>query len=259
MVHAAALVIALVAFAGRATSQSSQVVQQSEQPTRRRVPFGVGEVLEYDIRVAFARGNARLEIVNIDTVRGRPAAHARFTIRGGMPGFRVDEKYDTWVDIANISTLRYHEDVRDSYYQRRRNYEFFPEMRRFTDGVDTVETVDRPVDQASVFYLIRTLDLRVGLDTNLNNYFQLDRNPIRIQVIGREKIKAAGVEYDALVVHPVIKAKGLFSDGGDAKVWISDDDRRIVLQVKAKVPGFTLTLALKNYQPPRTPLPPPKP
>lgn len=258
MINAAALVFALVAFATPAPSQSTEVVQKSEQ-ARAQLPFGVGEVLEYDIRVAFARGNARLEILNIDTVRGRPAAHARFTIRGGLPGFRVDEKYDTWVDVANISTLRYHEDVRDSYYQRRRNYEFFPEMRRFTDGADTVQTVDRPVDQASVFYLIRTLDLRVGLDTNLNNYFQLDRNPIRIQVIGREKIKAGGIEYDALIVHPVIKAKGLFSDGGDARVWISNDDRRIVLQVKAKVPGFTLTLALKNYQPPRIPLPTPKP
>jgi hypothetical protein len=87
----------------------------------------------------------------------------------------------------------------------------------------------------------------------------MDRNPIRIQVIGREKIKVAGTEYDALIVHPVIKAKGLFSDGGDAKVWISDDDRRIVLQIKAKVPGFTLTLALKNYQPARTNLPGAKP
>jgi hypothetical protein len=258
MLRAAAVVLALFGFAGGADSQSSEVVLQAERP-RPNLPFGIGEVLEYDIRVAFARGSARLEILNLDTVRGRTAMHAKFTLRGGTFGFRVDEKYDTWVDVANISTLRYHEDVHDSFYQRKRNYEFFPERRRFTDGVDTAETVDRPVDHASVFYLIRTLDLRVGLDTNLNNYFQMDRNPIRIQVLGRERIRVPAGEFDALIVHPVIKAKGLFSDGGDAKVWISDDDRRIVLQIKAKVPGFTLTLLLKDYQAAPTNLPGTKP
>jgi hypothetical protein len=257
MINAAALVCALVAFAGRAASLSTEVAPQGEPQARATLPFGVGEVLEYDVRVAFARGRARLEILNIDTVRGRPAMHAKFTLRGGIVTMRVDEKYDTWVDVNTISTLRYKEDVQDSFYKRKRDYEFFPEMRRFTDGVDTAETVDRPVDQASVFYLIRTLDLRVGLDTSLNNYFQMDRNPIRIRVLGRERIRVGAGEFDALVVHPVIKAKGLFSDGGDAKVWISDDDRRIVLQIKAKVPGFTLTLDLKNYQPPRVNLPKP--
>jgi hypothetical protein len=226
-----------------------------QQPAAESLPFGVGEVLDYDIKVAFARGNARLEILNLEPVKGRQAFHAQFTLHGGIIGFRVNEKYDTWVDVTNISTLQYREDVRDSFYERRRNYEFFPATRRFTDGVDTAATVERPVDQASIFYLIRTLDLRVGLDTNLNNYFQMDRNPVRIEVIGRERITVDAGEFDALVVHPVIKAKGLFAEGGDAKVWISDDDRRIVLQIKAKVPGLpkgTLTLALKSYRPPTT-------
>ena len=249
--RAGALVVAMLSVATALRSQGADVVQQAEAP--RRVPFGVGEVLEYDIRVAFARGSARLEMTKIDTIKGRPAYHAQFALRGGVIGFRVDEKYNTWVDMNTISTLQYWEDVRDSFYERRRRYEFFPEHRRFTDGVDTAETVERPVDQASIFYLIRTLNLRVGLDTNLNNYFQIDRNPIRIQVLGRERIKVDAGEFDALVVHPVIKSKGLFAEGGDAKVWISDDDRRIVLQIKAKVPGLpkgTLSLYLKNYRPP---------
>jgi len=247
----AALVCALVAFAGRATAQSTEVAPQGEVQ-KPRLPFGVGEVLEYDIRVAFARGSARLEVAKLDTIRGRPAYHAQFSLRGGFPGFRVDEKYNSWIDAQNVSTLQYWEDVKDSFYERRRRYEFFPETRRFTDGTDTAATVERPIDQASVFYLIRTLNLRAGLDTNLNNYFQLDRNPIRIQVLARERIKVDAGTFDALVVRPVIKTNGLFGQGGDARVWISDDDRRIVLQIKANVPGpfGTLTLKLKNYRPP---------
>lgn len=241
----------MVAIMSVATASRPQAAPEPQAPPA--VPFGVGEVLEYDIRVAFARGSARLEMVGLDTIKGRPAYHAQFSMRGGVIGFRVDDKYNTWIDVTNTSTLQYHEDVKSSFYQRRRRYEFFPELRKFTDGVDTAETVDRPVDQASVFYLIRTLDLRVGLDTSLNNYFQMDRNPIRIQVLGRERITVDAGTFDALVVHPIIKSKGLFAEGGDAKVWISDDDRRIVVQIKAKVPGLpkgTLSLFLKRYRPP---------
>ena len=252
MQHIAALAITLLAIAPRATSQAATATALPQaEPPRPALPFGVGELLEYDIRVAFARGNAKLEILSEDTVRGRPALHAQFTVRGGIIGFRVNDKYDTWVDLANISTLRYHEDVHSGSYERRRRYEFYPERRLYIEGADTVETVDRPVDQASVFYLLRTLDLRVGLDTSFNNYFMVDRNPIRIIVLGRERIKVPAGEFDAVVVRPIIKAKGIFAEGGDARVWISDDDRRIVLQIKAKIPNLPfggLNLYLKNHR-----------
>jgi hypothetical protein len=251
------LAVAGLAFGGMAVSQSvvpRDVRDKLEHPPAR-VPFGVGEVLDYGIAVAFARGNARLEVTSIDTIRGRPAYHAQFTLRGGVPLFRVDEKYNTWFDVRTISTLQYWEDLHNSTYSRRRRYEFLPEQHKFTDGLDTATTVEHPIDQAAVFYLIRTLNLRVGLDTNLYNYFQMDRNPIRIQVLGKERIKVDAGEFDALVVHPVIKTSGLFAQGGEAKVWISDDDRRIVLQVKANVPGplGTLTLKLRSYRPPNRP------
>jgi hypothetical protein len=174
-------------------------------------------------------------------------------VRGGIPLFRVNDRYDTWVDVTNVSTLRYYEDVHAGNYERRRRYEFYPERRQYIEGADTVKTVDRPVDQASIFYLIRTLDLRVGLDTSFHNYFMVDRNPIRIIVLGRERIKVDAGTFDAIVVRPIIKAKGIFAEGGDARVWISDDDRRIVLQMKAKIPNFPfggLNLYLKNYRPP---------
>lgn len=249
----AALAITILAVAPHARAQDVAVAAPqgtAEQP-RRKVPFGVGEVLEYDIRVGPVRGGAKLEVLNLDTVRSRQAWHAQFSVRGGIPLFRVNEKYDTWVDISTISTLRYYEDVHSGQYERRRHYEFYPERRLFIEGVDTVPTVERPVDQASIFFLLRTLDLRVGLDTSFSNYFLIDRNPIRIIVLGRERIRVPAGEFDAVIVRPIIKAKGIFSEGGDARVWISDDDRRIVLQMKARVPNLPfggLNLYLKSYR-----------
>lgn len=264
---AVAIAVSLLAIAPPARAQvATAVARQSpivEAQTRPRVTFGVGELLEYDIRYAIARGRARLEIVGLDTVRGRPAWHTVSTTRGGVLGFRVNDRFDSWIDVNTISTLRYREDVHSSTYERKRNYEFYPDQRRYIEGLDTVTTVDRPVDQTSIFYLIRTLDLRVGLDTSFNNYFMVDRNPIRIIVLGRERISVPAGAFDAVIVRPIIKAKGMFGEGGDARVWISDDDRRIVLQVKAKVSGLPLgsmNMYLTTYRPASpTGAPPSKP
>lgn len=253
-----AFVFAAAALAGGG-SIATRAVQEQASPAAgapqaaKRANFGVGEYFEYDIRVGFIGGNAALHIPALDTVRGRQTYHAVFTVRGGIPGIRVNDRYDSWIDVNTISTLRYKEDVHEANYKRRRTYEFFPEQRRYTDGTDTSETVDRPVDQTSIFYLIRTLDLRVGLDTSFNNYFMMDRNPIRIIVLGRERVKVPAGEFDAVIVRPIIKAKGIFGEGGDARVWITDDDRRMIVQIKAKVPGFPfggLNLFLKTHRPP---------
>jgi hypothetical protein len=224
-----------------------------------RVPFGVGERLEYDIGYGpFTRGRADMEITGLDTIRGRQAWHAEFNVRGGVPFFRVNEHYETWIDTRTISSLRYKEDVHDGSYERHRIYQFLPGERMLIEGKsDTMKTVEFPVEQTSILYFIRTIALPVGLDTGFNNYFMPDANPVRIRVLGRDHISVPAGEFDAIVIQPQIKAKGLFSEGGEARVWLSDDDRHIILQMKSKVPHLpigSLNLYLKSYRaPPSSP------
>jgi len=59
------------------------------------------------------------------------------------------------------------------------------------------------------------------------------------------------------VVQPVIKTKGIFSESGQAEIWLSDDSRRIMLQMKSKFARISLSLHLKSYRPPTTPATPP--
>jgi hypothetical protein len=252
----AALAIAVLAFAPRAESQSGSATAPSTPSSvdGARLPFGVGERLEYDVKYGFIHvGNASMELAAIDSVRGRPAWHAVFIVRGGIRFCSVNDRLESWLDATNMSALRFKQDINECGYDRRRNYEFLPELRKVIEGaVDTAATVDRPLDEASFLYFIRTIALPPGLDTGFYNYFIPDRNPIRIRVLRRERIKVPAGEFDAIVLQPIIKAKGLFSEGGQAQVWLSDDSRHIMLQLKTKVPGFSLNLYLKSYRPPNS-------
>ena len=52
-----------------------------------------------------------------------------------------------------------------------------------------------------------------------------------------------------MLFRSIINAKGIFSEGGDARVWLSDDANRIMLQMKSKVKFGSLNLYLKSYRP----------
>jgi hypothetical protein len=67
-------------------------------------------------------------------------------------------------------------------------------------------------------------------------------------VLRREHIKVPAGEFDAIVVRPIIKTKGIFSEGGRAEIWLSDDTNRIMLQMKSKLPFGSLNLYLTSYR-----------
>ena len=77
-----------------------------------------------------------------------------------------------------------------------------------------------------------------------------DRNPVRLRVLRKERVTVPAGTYNAIVVQPIIKTKGIFSEKGQAEVWLSDDSSRILLQVKSKLSFGSLNLYLKSYTPP---------
>src|SRR4051812_840711 len=239
--------VARIVVAGLLCSTSA-LAQESSRTAH--VPFGIGERLEYDIKYGKLHvGNGSMEILPIDTVRGRDTWHTLFRLRGGIPFYRVNDKYESWFDTHTLASLRYWQDIDEGSYEPKRHYEIFPDRREFVEGTkEPRPSVARPLDEASMLYFLRTLPLHVGLDTAISDYFMADRNPIRIKVVRADTIEVPAGKFAAIVVQPRFQSK-LFSDGGNAEVWLSDDENRIMLQMKSKVSFGSLSLYLKSYRP----------
>jgi hypothetical protein len=226
---------------------------------RAKPPFGVGELLEYDIKFSgkptlgreIHVGNGSMEVLPMDTVRGKDTWHTMFRLSGGIPFYRVNDKYEAWADEHTLASLRFYQDIDEGSYEPKRHYEIFPERREFIEGEKPPqESVEHPVDDGFLLYFIRTVPLRVGLDTAINDYFKADRNPIRIKVVRREKVKVPAGEFNAIVIEPTIKTNGIFKEGGKASIWLSDDENRIMLQMKSRVSSLgSLNVYLKSFKP----------
>jgi hypothetical protein len=73
-----------------------------------RVPWKVGERFGYDVKFGFIRaGGAEMTVVGVESVRGRDAWRARFTVRGGYLALRVNDVLETWMDVVTLSSLRF--------------------------------------------------------------------------------------------------------------------------------------------------------
>ena len=213
-------------------------------------PFSIGERLTYSVRVGpLGRGNAVAELRGVDTLHGRQVYHSVFTINGSLLFFGVNDVYESWFDPRTLVSPRYHQKIDQGTYERNRTYEIFPDRGVYLEPDKSErETVDKPLDDGAFLYFLRTIPLQVGKTYTWNRYFKPDRNPVRVTVVRRERIHVPAGDFDAVVLQPRIKAKGIFAEGANAEVWIADDDGRMMLQMKTHMPFGTVTFQLRNRE-----------
>ena len=223
-------------------------------PGMAPVPFTVGEKLEYDVKFSFKTvGRGTMEVKEITEVRGRPTWHTIFTIRGGVPFFRVDDRMESWFDVFSLSTRRFHQRISEGGYKRDREYEMFPERAVFTQNGGAEEaSVSNPLDDGSFLYYVRTLPLEVGRTYDVPRYFNPKGNPVRIRVVRRETVRVPAGEFNTVVLQPTFQSRGLFSEDGKAEVWITDDAHRFMVQMKSSLKIGSINLFLRQFTLPPT-------
>jgi hypothetical protein len=212
------------------------------------VPWSVGERLRYDVHFGFIKaGSGDMTMVGVENVRGRGAWHGRFTVHGGYLFLRVDDVLESWMDTATLSSLRFAQDFSELGRDRQKSFEIFPEKGTYIQsGKGEMPSVPEPLDDGSFLYFIRTVPLVVGQTYVFNRYFIPDRNPVTIRVLRREQVKVPAGEFDCIVLQPIIKTKGIFSEHGQAEIWLTDDPRRIMVQMKSKLAFGSLSLYLRS-------------
>jgi hypothetical protein len=238
--HAAAALLLAGVPAERAVAQAPR-------------PFGPGERLTYDVRFGALRvGSGVMEVRGVVPVRGQPAYHTVFRVRGGTPFFRVDDVFESWFATDDLSSLRFHKDHDEGPRERSYRYEIFPERRSFVESTKSARerpSVANPLDDGSFLYFVRTVPLELGQTYHFSQYFKPERNPVTIRVLRRERITVPAGTFDALVVQPLINTSGIFSKGGRAEVWLSDDSRRMVLQIKSQLSFGSINMYLRSHRP----------
>jgi hypothetical protein len=192
-----------------------------------------------------------------DSVSGVHTRRFRLAIRANLIGvYRLDDHFESWVGHADGLSRRFVQHYNESNQQRTNRYTILPDSGyyRQSDSDSLLPTVQEPLDEVAFLYWVRTLDLTPGDTLVLRRYFRPERNPVTIAVLRRDTVDVPAGRFETVVVHPLIPDGGLlFSEQADSRLWITDDDRRLVVQIKANLARhIVVSLRLKEFELPQS-------
>ncbi len=234
----------------------TEAISYEIDPFAAVVPFGPGERLEYKVKLGIIpAGEAHMEVLGIDSVRGEPAYHVEVAMRGGLllGLFKMDNHYESWIDTQLITSRRYISDVSHTGHSSYRSFEFYPDemyWEQTDEGVIGELGTALPLDDISFIYFVRSLPLEVGQTYTYSRYFKKDGNPVIIKVERRDVRETPAGTFNTIVVRPTIQTSGLFEDGGDAELHFTDDENRYLVYMRVGMPFVgSITLHLENIVP----------
>ena len=102
-------------------------------------------------------------------------------------------------------------------------------------------------DSFSAYQYLRTLPLETGKQYAMPVVSEGNSWEAVATVIRREEVTTAAGKFPAIVVRPQTRFQGVLKQGsGETYIWLSDDDRRFILQFEAKVKVGSVIGALKK-------------
>ena len=263
VIRAAHTAVALLAIAGvlraqsdtcRAASASVTATATAIDPSPTAVPFRVGERLVYGARYGpFSVGTATMEVAGVDTIRAVEAVHFRFLIDGGALWYHIHQNLESWVGRGDFRSRRFLNQTEEKGKTWERKFEIYPDSGIYREaGRDSAApTVADPLDDAAFLYWIRTVPLEVGKRYEYRRYFRPERNPVIVEVLKREGVNVAGRKWNAIVIRPRIpNGGGIFAEKADARMWLSDEQPRLMLALQSNFSFGQVTLKLKEYSVP---------
>jgi hypothetical protein len=112
----------------------------------------------------------------------------------------------------------------------------------------TFSVPPRVQDILSAFYFFRTLDLDVGSQVDIETFDNSKGYPIRVNVIGRNKIEVPAGTFQCVEVVPILRTTGIVKAKGKMHIWLTDDKYRMPVMVKVEIPIGKITGKLIAYK-----------
>lgn len=255
-------VIALAA-ALFAAGVSAQTDDGSSPAFEGEWPFTIGERAEYDVTFGPIRvGRASLAVEARERVRGTEAYRLAFELEGGPFFYKIDDRQVGWLATAPYRSLRFEQILNQGGYERHRRWELDHGSSTYVrqdwdeelggyrahDEDRDVPIPNNALDEISFLYLVRTLPLEIGEVYTFENHFLERGNPVVVEVLRRERVRVRAGRFETIVVRPIIQTDGIFSEEGEAEVYISDDDRRAIVQLKSRMKVGEMNMYLRDLQ-----------
>ncbi len=217
------------------------------------VPWQIGEYFQFAIDWnGLNGGNSLMQVQNIQRLDGRRVY--RIVTKAESNSFvskfyKVRDRAESYVDAESLFTRRFVKHLREGSYKQDTEIRFDQEAMKavYADGA-SFDVPARVHDVLSAFYYVRTLPLPDGATLVIPTHDNKKSYQMEVKVLKRERIQVPAGTFNCVLVEPLLKSEGVFRSKGSIYVWLSDDERRIPVLVKSKVPIGSISVTLTDMR-----------
>jgi hypothetical protein len=159
--------------------------------------------------------------------------------------FLVRDYMVSWVDSRSFRSVRFEKHTVEGKRVRDELTEFDYEKGMARHVGQSVKLNDASLDPLSSVYYLRTVPLEGDRPLELQ-VFSDEARTLRIEVQGRERITTPAGTFQTIRVEP--KSSGTSLMGKNLVLWLTDDERKIPVQIRSKLKVGTLVGTLKSIE-----------
>lgn len=172
--------------------------------------------------------------------------------------FKVDDLYESYIDKETGNPHQFVRKINEGGYTK--NQEGF-----FNHSVNKVLVKDyknktekaviipkNTQDILSTFYYLRNhpnIDkLKVGESIAIDMFFDDETTKFKLKFIGRENLNTKFGDVKSMVFRPFVQSGRVFKEQESLTVWISDDDNKVPLRIKASLAVGSIKADIDSYR-----------
>jgi hypothetical protein len=229
--------------------------------TQKEDAYGVGEYFKFRIHYGIVNaGYATLEVKDA-TINNKKVFHAvgkGYTTGMSKFFFKVEDIYESYFDKQNGNPYRYIRKIDEGGYTKDQEGIFTPaenrvlvkDYKRKTEK--TIVLTDNVQDIVSSFYYLRNhpnIDkLKSGESITIDMFFDEEITKFKLKYVGLQDITTKFGTVSTMVFKPLVQTGRVFKEKESLTIWITDDDNKVPVRIKADLAVGSLKADLDEYK-----------
>jgi len=222
--------------------------------------FKNGEWLKYKLNYGIF--NAGAATLQVDDFKKNNQVFYHIIGKGWTNGlvklfFKVDDNYQTFINKKTMLPYHFRRRVYEGGYTKKKDI-YFNQKLRIASVIDhkhkthkTIKLNGEVQDLLSALYFLRNKNLKnikVGDEIKLETFFDNATFKFRLRVLGKEVLNTKFGKINTVIFRPLVQKGRVFKEKESVTVWISDDENKIPLLIKAKLAVGSLKAELAAFK-----------
>ena len=223
--------------------------------------YDSGEWFKFRIHYGFINaGYATLEVKEAikDNKNIYHAIGKGYTVGMSRFFFKVDDNYESYFDKVTNKPFQYVRKIdeggytknQEGFFNQEKNKVLVKDYKNKTEK--TFSVTENVQDIVSTFYFLRNhpnIDkLKIGESIVVDMFFDDEVYKFKLKFIGKEDLKTKFGTAPTMIFRPIVQSGRVFKEEESLTVWISDDENKIPLRIKANLVVGSIKADLDSFK-----------